>query len=56
MINHIEVDENLAPDFFSLTSVLDGGIGFFVSEKLKFEIEAAGCTGILFKALNESLF
>ena len=40
------------PDFFVLTSI-DGGVGFFVSEKIKNEIEKVGCTGIVFTEPNE---
>ena len=39
-----DVDEN----FFAIRYV-EGGIGYFVSEKLKNEIEEAGCTGIEFQ-------
>jgi hypothetical protein len=30
-----------------------GGVGFFVSEKLKNEIENAGCTGMVFTSPND---
>lgn len=40
-----------AQDFMQLTHV-NGGIGYYVSEKLKKEIEDAGCTGITFEELN----
>ena len=40
------------PDFFIL-NFIEGGIGFFVSEKLKNEIEDSGCTGIVFTESNE---
>ena len=40
-------------DFFSVDGVRYGGIGFFVSQKLKDQIEAAGCTGIIFTDPNE---
>lgn len=32
---------------------VNGGIGYYVSEKLKQEIEDAGCTGIIFSKSNE---
>ena len=35
-------------DFFPLNWVNDGFTGYFVSERLKDEIETAGCTGIVF--------
>ncbi|MEG2334861.1 hypothetical protein [Chryseobacterium sp.] len=44
------------PDFLTLNKV-EGGIQYLVSEKLKQEIEDAGCTGIEFQpsylSLNE---
>lgn len=39
---------NVKEDFFMLRDV-EGGAGFFVSEKLRKEIEDAGCTGIEFQ-------
>lgn len=39
-----QVEENLV-----ILRYVDGGIGYYVSEKLKNEIESVGCTGILFK-------
>ena len=39
-------------DLFCVVGVKNG-IGFFVSEKLKNEIEEAGCTGIVFTEPNE---
>ena len=30
-----------------------GGAGYFVSEKLKAEIESAGCTGIEFQPIEQ---
>lgn len=43
--------ENVNKDFFILAGV-EGGIGYFVSEKLKNEIENAQCTGIEFQPLD----
>lgn len=40
--------KNTTEDFFMLRYV-EGGVGYFVSEKLKKEIEEAGCTGIEFQ-------
>ena len=40
-------DEFIDEDFFILRQV-EGGVGYFVSEKLKSEIEKANCTGIDF--------
>jgi len=38
----------ITEDFFALRYV-SGGAGYYVSEKLKKEIETAGCTGIEFQ-------
>jgi len=46
------VIKNNFPDFFVL-NFIEGGIGFFVSENLKNDIEKAGCTGIAFTEPNE---
>ena len=51
-IKRIEFDKQSGIDFFAL-SYVHGGTGFFVSENLKNEIEAAGCTGIVFTEPNE---
>lgn len=51
-MQNISLLEDSDVDFFSLSPV-NGGIGFFVSEKLKNEIEKAGCTGIVFTEPNE---
>jgi hypothetical protein len=51
VITHYSLKNNL-PDFFILTFV-EGGIGYFISEAAKWEIEEAGCTGIVFTAPNE---
>lgn len=40
--------KNVEEDFFMFRYV-EGGVGYFVSEKLKKEIEEAGCTGIEFQ-------
>jgi len=40
--------KDVKEDFFMLKNV-EGGAGFFVSEKLKKEIEDVGCTGIEFQ-------
>jgi hypothetical protein len=52
IINKIAIIENCDIDFFSIERV-QGGIGYFVSEKLKVQIEEADCTGIVFTQLNE---
>lgn len=44
---------NVNQDFFILKYV-NGGIGYFVSEKIKQDIEDAGCTGIEFQPIEFS--
>lgn len=51
----VAIKNDTSIEFFALSGV-SGGIGFYVSERLKEDIEAAGFTGIVFKHLNESLF
>ncbi|HMJ47194.1 MAG TPA: hypothetical protein VK498_07675 [Ferruginibacter sp.] len=51
-ITKIVFEEEKSVDFFSLRCI-SGGTGFFVSEKLKDEIESALCTGIVFTEPNE---
>lgn len=41
----------VSKELFLLTGV-DGGVGYYVSPKIKNEIEAAGCTGICFEAVE----
>ncbi len=52
IIKKIAFRNDCSVDFFSVSGV-SGGIGFFLSEKFKNEIEAEGCTGIVFKEPNE---
>ncbi len=47
-IINIKLKSNISEDFFALRRV-EGGIGYFVSETLKNEIESVGCTGIEFQ-------
>ena len=42
------MNSDFKEDFFVL-NYIDGGIKYLVSEKLKQEIEEAGCTGIEFQ-------
>lgn len=53
IIDTVSIKEDCDDDFFALSPVCFGGIGFFVSEKLKNEIQEAGCTGIVFTEPNE---
>ena len=50
-IDKYVLNQNIT-EFFIL-NFIEGGIGFFVSKKLKNEIEEAGCTGIVFTEPNE---
>lgn len=47
-LNKIKINVGVQVDFFTLLNV-EGGIKYIVSEKLKKEIEDAGCTGIEFQ-------
>lgn len=47
LISIVKLREDTTTDFFLLEDV-NGGIGYYVSETLKGEIENAGCTGISF--------
>ncbi len=51
-IGVLEFKESYSVDFFCIRLTL-GGVGFFVSEKLKNEIENAGCTGMVFTSPND---
>ncbi len=46
----IVLGETINKDFFALRNV-EGGLGYFVSEKLKMEIEDADCSGIEFQPI-----
>jgi hypothetical protein len=52
LIKKVRFLKNSNIDFFSLRCVY-GGLGFYVSERLKEVIEKAGCTGIVFTEPNE---
>lgn len=53
VITKVVIKPDADIDFFALRTVLNGGIGYYVSENLKTEIEKEGCTGIVFRKLNE---
>jgi hypothetical protein len=53
-IDRFIISENIVENFFALENI-EGGRGYFVSEKLKQEIEVARCTGIEFQP-SELLF
>jgi hypothetical protein len=53
-INKIKIHEGVTEDFFTLLNV-EGGVKYIVSEKLKQEIEDAGCTGIEFQPVELSI-
>ncbi|WP_276977724.1 DUF1629 domain-containing protein [Flavobacterium filum] len=52
-IEKLSILDSIDENFFMLKHVL-GGIGYFVSETLKKEIEDAGCTGIEFQPVELS--
>ena len=52
-VNNIYLNDNINEDFFMLRYV-EGGVKYIVSEKLKKEIEDAGCTGIEFQPVELS--
>lgn len=52
-IKKIGILKDVKEDFFALNFV-EGGIGYYVSEKLKMTIEDAGCTGIEFQPIELS--
>lgn len=54
IIDRIKLKDNITSDFFTLLHV-EGGIKYIVSEKLKQEIEDAGCTGIEFQPIELSI-
>jgi hypothetical protein len=47
LINVVKIRKDTTTDFFQLINVVSG-IGYYVSETVKDEIEKAGCTGISF--------
>lgn len=51
-IKTLVLKENIPYDFFVLSWV-QGGVDYFVSERLKYEIEDAGCTGMVFTKPEE---
>jgi len=53
-IEKVELIDNVSEDFFMLRYV-EGGVKYVVSEKIKKEIEDAGCTGIEFQPVELSL-
>lgn len=53
MIEEFMLIDNIHQDFFAVSDVM-GGVKYIVSEKLKKEIEDAGCTGIEFQPVELS--
>ncbi|WP_374172155.1 hypothetical protein [Flavobacterium tructae] len=53
-ISNLKIKKDFLSDFFLLLNT-ENGIGYIVSEKLKKEIENAGCTGIEFQPVELSL-
>ena len=52
-IHEISIQPACTIDFFPIFGVRWGGAGYFVSERLKDELLAQKCTGIIFRELNE---
>jgi len=52
-IEKLSILDSISENFFMLKHV-NGGVGYFVSETLKDEIEDAGCTGIEFQPVELS--
>ena len=52
IISKLIFDATNVVDFF-VVKYITGGVGFFVSERLKKEIETEHCTGIVFTEPNE---
>lgn len=52
IIDKVSILDGIKKDFFIINFV-SGGIGYYVSAKLKQEIENAGCTGIAFELINQ---
>jgi hypothetical protein len=52
-IENFNLNQNVTEDFFAILNVM-GGVNYIVSEKLKKEIEYAGCTGIEFQPIELS--
>ena len=55
MIKKIAFKKECSPDFFSFAPLPQGYIGYFVSLLLKNQIEEAGCTGVIFVAVDEAI-
>jgi hypothetical protein len=53
-IEKVKLFRHIGEDFFMLREV-QGGVGYVASEKLKRDIESAGCTGIEFQSVEFSL-
>ena len=52
MLTHITISTDAASDFFALRTLLKGGLGYFVSERLKLTLEKEGITGVEFREVN----
>lgn len=54
LIYKLILKEKIDKDFIILDAVNGGGVGYYVSEKLKKEIEDEGCTGIVFEPVEQA--
>ena len=52
IITHLEFRRDVNLDFFFIRGTVTDALGYFVSERLKYEIEEAECTGIIFTDIN----
>jgi hypothetical protein len=52
-IHELVFKENTAKNLVVINYIRNGGIGYYISEKLKNEIEEAGCTGIEFEPVEQ---
>lgn len=53
VVKKLVFTRNIMYNFFSLSTV-SGGFGYYVSDNLKQEIEAAGCSGIKFEPIEQA--
>lgn len=54
IIRKINFNDDMEIDLFSVSGVLFGGIGFYVSQRLKDKILEEKCTGFIFREINEA--
>lgn len=52
-IHELIFKSNIINNIAIINFITNGGVGYYVSEKLKTEIEEAGCTGIVFEPVEQ---